>query len=421
MKLAGIKSLLAWSALFLSCSLSSAETTQPLPLTAQTPALHAPGGGYWFNPTPSTLTLTSQIPQALAHLNFPVLVTGIGYGWRYFSPAGYSANPELIATAQLTSTMGDAVFKNTYVYDVYNNNSTVAKQVSINSLPGTALSKFELRFDYQHPQAWPGAYGNYSPRIRDIWADITYKPNTCLIDPLSSPNCAGYAEALLNQQCAANPLVNLKCAGYEQAFQQQQCALNTLWSTQCAGYAEALQAKNFADACNTNPQSSPQCTGYVLVVEVQPAVSTDPVREALPKLVEDATVQSALDATQVKQTIELQEPPRTREQAIKQATQAKKPVATTEARTNTPSRTSVVTRDQPSLPVTASETTFQDYTQANLTQYMQVQLPDAAFYAAKQIYTTNTIKDNPRTLRQLSNRSQQLHRRLVDEQYEKSR
>ena len=420
MKLAGIKSLLAWSALFLSCSLSSAELTTPLPLTAQNPALIAPGGGYWFKPEPSTLTLTSQIPQALAHINFPVLVTGIGYGWRYFSPAGYNLNPELIATATLVDSQGESVFKNTYVYNAYNNNAIVAARMPVNNMPGTNLTKLELSFAYQHPQAWPGAYGNYSPRIRDIWADITYKPNTCLIDPLSSVNCAGYAQALLDQQCAANPLTNTKCSGYEQAFLQQQCGISALWSTQCAGYAEALQAKNFAQACNTNPQSSPQCAGYVLVVQTQPVVA-DPVREVFPKLVEDSTVQAALDATQIKQTIELQEPPRTREQAIKQATQAKKPEANAEARTGTQSRGSALAREQPSIPVTASETTFQDYTQANLTQYMRVELPDAAFYVSRQIYTTNTIQDNPRTLRQLSNRSQQLHRRLVDEQYEKSR
>lgn len=348
------------------------------------------------------------------------MVSGVKYGWQYFSPAGYSSTPELIATATLTATTGKPVFENKYVYDIYNNNSQVNARVQLAQIPAEKLDRFSISFAYQHPQGWPGAYGNYSPRIRNVWADLLYKPNTCAMDPLSSVSCAGYQQALLDQQCNQNPLFSTSCAGYQQAYLQQQCVLNALYSTQCTGYQQALTEKNLTAVCDTNPQASTQCAGYVLKVET--VVTTDPVRELTPKLVEDATVQGVLDTTtQAKQTIELQEPPRTREQAIKQATQAKKPAANTEARTNTPSRTSVVTRDQPSIPVTASETTFQDYTQANLTEYMRVELPDAAFYAAKQIYTTSTIKDNPRTLRQLSNRSQQLHRRLVDEQYEKSR
>lgn len=366
------------------------------------------------------LTLTTNLPQALAHLDFPVLVTGIGYGWRYFSAAPYSAEPQLTATATLTNALNQAVFTDVYQYNTYNNNATTTKQTKLENLSLNALSNLTLQFEYHHPVAWPGAYGNYSPRIRDVWANLTYKPNTCLMDPLHNTQCPGYAQALLTQQCSLNALYSSQCVGYPQAFLAQQCSINALYSPECAGYAQALQTKNFTQACNTNPQSSPQCAGYVLKIDTQP-VPTDPVREVLPKLVEDSTVQTALDSTQTKQTIELQEPPRTREQAVKQATQTKKPEVNAEARANTQSRTNTRQPDQPSIPVTASETTFQDYTQANLAQYMRVELPDAAFYAAKQIYTTNTIKDNPRTLRQLSNRSQQLHRRLVDEQYEKSR
>lgn len=424
MKLVGIKSLLAWLALSLSCSLSSTELVQPLPLTAQTPALAAPGGGWFFKAEPGQLVLSSKVSTALAHINFPVLVSGVNYGWHYFSPATYNTQPELIAIATLSTTDNKTVFQNQYVYNIYNNNSIVNANVKIPEVSADKLDRFAISFDYQHPQAWPGAWGNYSPRIRNVWAELLYRPNTCAIDPLSNTSCVGYAQALLDQQCTQNPLFSAQCAGYAQAYQQQQCSLNPLFSPFCSGYQQALTAKNLNTACNTDPQSSPQCAGYTLKVEVVtiPTVP-DPVRDTLPKLVDDVVVQGVLDnTTQAKQTLELQEPPKTREQAIKQATSSKKAEAGNEKQASTATAKSVVKPElQPAAIPQNNTTDFSSYTAANLNQYMQVQLPDATFYLSRQIYTTTTIQDNPRTLRQLSTRSQQLHRRLVDEQYEKSR
>lgn len=82
--------------------------------------------------------------------------------------------------------------------------------------------------------------------------------NQCIVNPLYSVNCEGYAEAYFQQQCSINPLYNSRCIGYEQALLEQNCAGNPLYSSQCPGYAEAY----FQQQCNQNQLYNNQCPGY---------------------------------------------------------------------------------------------------------------------------------------------------------------
>ena len=50
-------------------------------------------------------------------------------------------------------------------------------------------------------------------------------------------------------------------------------------------------------------------------------------------------------------------------------------------------------------------------------QYMEAKIPDVPFYKAEDIYKRATIQDNARALRQLNQRSDRIHREMVDEQY----
>jgi len=49
--------------------------------------------------------------------------------------------------------------------------------------------------------------------------------------------------------------------------------------------------------------------------------------------------------------------------------------------------------------------------------YEQAKLPDMPFYKAEDIYKRATIADNARALRQLNQRSDRIHKEMVDEQY----
>jgi hypothetical protein len=80
----------------------------------------------------------------------------------------------------------------------------------------------------------------------------------CLVDPLSSPSCAGYAAAYLTQQCSLNALYDRSCPGYEAAYLAQQCSLNTLYDTRCPGYTQAY----FDNQCRLNALYDASCPGY---------------------------------------------------------------------------------------------------------------------------------------------------------------
>jgi hypothetical protein len=90
------------------------------------------------------------------------------------------------------------------------------------------------------------------------WSRWQYTPDPCVVNPLSSTTCDGYAAAYKTQQCTANPLYAADCPGYAEAFKTQQCAANPLYDPTCAGYAAAYLTYQ----CSLNPLYSTTCSGY---------------------------------------------------------------------------------------------------------------------------------------------------------------
>jgi hypothetical protein len=73
--------------------------------------------------------------------------------------------------------------------------------------------------------------------------EILTTGDICLVDPLSSTNCPGYADAYKTQQCSINPLYDPSCPGYADAYFNQQCLLDSLYDRNCEGYATAYAIK----------------------------------------------------------------------------------------------------------------------------------------------------------------------------------
>ena len=80
----------------------------------------------------------------------------------------------------------------------------------------------------------------------------------CSSDPMSSPNCSGYAAAYLTYQCSISSLYDVSCPGYAAAYFTQQCNLSALYDPSCPGYAAAYQTQQ----CNANQLYSTTCPGY---------------------------------------------------------------------------------------------------------------------------------------------------------------
>jgi hypothetical protein len=99
----------------------------------------------------------------------------------------------------------------------------------------------------------------------------------CLVDPLFSPNCAGYAQAYLTQQCGLNALYDPSCPGYTQAYFNQQCSLNPLYDRGCSGYETAYALANVVStptAIVSAPVLQVSTTG---TVSVETPVVSDPI------------------------------------------------------------------------------------------------------------------------------------------------
>ena len=102
--------------------------------------------------------------------------------------------------------------------------------------------------------------GHYGPEFNVSQSSfkMTYTIDSCLANPLSSPTCAGYADAFYNQQCTANPLYDSGCPGYAAAYLTQQCNSNPLYSTSCTGYTTAY----YNQQCALDALYDKGCTGY---------------------------------------------------------------------------------------------------------------------------------------------------------------
>jgi hypothetical protein len=124
-----------------------------------------------------------------------------------------------------------------------------------NPLIGIAGDTYQLGYSqyyYGSAQSMPNLVGS------TITFTGTETTDICASNPLSNPQCPGYAQAYFTQQCTFSPLYNSQCPGYAQAYFTQQCTINSLYSVDCPGYAQAYL--NYQ--CSINPLYSTTCVGY---------------------------------------------------------------------------------------------------------------------------------------------------------------
>jgi hypothetical protein len=246
------------------------------------------------------------------------------------------------------------------------------------------------------------------------------------MNPLFSPECPGYESAYLNQQCSVNPLFSPACTLYQQAFFNQQCSLNPLYNSGCPGYADAFRKKQLADTCALNPQTNPTCSGYspqqTTTTTIQstqplsvPSVGNEDVAKLLttPQVTSDPVVNQVLNSTQTNQQLDQQTNRNASPQSPQpqtQQTQRQQRRADAQQRSQQASQKDA--QKDPQDAVMASLSTVPGFS-----AYEQAKLPDIPFYKAEDIYRRATIADNARALRQLNQRSDRIHKEMVDEQY----
>ena len=200
---------------------------------------------------------TYAINQALNLSGAGVKINGFEYGYNYYVGGDYCHFGFIICldyrpssmevNVGLTSSSGTSLYsaKHTHESNTIGSPSysyVFPQQRLLSSMGNFTLSTQEV-----------GTTALYSS-----WSRWQYTPDPCVVNPLSSSTCDGYAAAYQVQQCTSNPLYNSACPGYAQAMFTQQCSANALSDPSCPGYASA----HLTYQCSINPLYSTTCAGY---------------------------------------------------------------------------------------------------------------------------------------------------------------
>jgi hypothetical protein len=213
----------------------------------------------------------------------------------------------------------------------------------------------------------------------------------CLVDPLFSTTCAGYAQAFLTQQCGLNPLYDPSCAGYTQAYYNQQCSINPLYDRGCSGYETAYALANVIPTSTTTVSAPVLQISTTGTVSVETPIVSDPV-------VNEVITRSSNVSTSVQQTNPVSspsnaqtEPKAEKKTEIKQVATAKRNEAKNEVTQTAPVIVDVPMQAQP------------------------IMIVDMLF----KNMVKKPIQDNNRSFYALIMGSQKSHEEMVDEQYRK--
>lgn len=222
-------------------------------------------GQFMFGYMQGTVAYRYALSQALKNSGMTWL--GYNYSWEYYNQE-YSRGT-LSAAVDFTADNGTVLHSKTWNLGPTTNGWTAVSGTEVFS-PGLAaanLKSFGLSFTGKDDRWWAGYYG---PQVRSPNISVLYTFDQCSTNPLSSPDCPGYAQAYHDQQCAANPLYATSCPGYQQAYLTLQCSANPLYSVQCPGYAQAY----FDQQCQLNGLYSKECPNYATAYATQQALST---------------------------------------------------------------------------------------------------------------------------------------------------
>ena len=291
-----------------------------------------------------------------------------------------------------------------------------AQQCSLNSLFSPTCPEYQQAFLQQQCTANP-LYNSTCPG----YAKALFDKN-CNENPLSNTSCPLYESAYLNQQCTANPLFSTSCPLYQQAFFNQQCMANPLYNSGCPGYADAFRKKQVIETV-----TQPITTAVTSVVSSPlnvPSVGNEDVAKLLttPQATSDPIVNQIISKPEEK--IQTPQPLGQGLSVSPSSTGgSQSPSRNTTQQQQSRNSARETARAAAVAAQRSSQRDPQDVALASMaevpgfSQYLEVKIPDVPFYKSEDIYKRVTIQDNARALRQLNQRSDRIHREMVDEQY----
>jgi hypothetical protein len=252
------------------------------------PAYNPDNGTFYFGYGQSTIAYSIAINSALSGSG--IQIGGMNYGFEYlnqdFNRGTLSTTINLLSNTGATlQSYTHNLPQTTQGWTNFSQTQTFANQYSLSNLGNATLT-----VTGQDDRFWAGYYG---PAFRNQYLTFTYTADICASNPLSSPDCPGYAAAYQTQQCSINPLFSPSCPGYTSAqcninplysqvcpgyaaaYLTQQCNLDGLYSTSCPNYAEAYAKKYLLNVDTSGTSSSTQTTNTPSTTEPTTTVSND--------------------------------------------------------------------------------------------------------------------------------------------------
>ena len=278
--------------------------------------------------------------------------------------------------------------------------------VSIGTIGNAALGEFTQNY-----------YNSSGIEITSLTQLSTGPMDPCIISPLSSPSCAGYAVAYLSQQCTINPLYDPTCPGYQQAYFEQQCYINPLYSVMCLGYEDAFRKKIALETAR-NTEASAAVT--VATVIAEPALVSDPVVNVVIAAPAPTTAQSVSPVSTLALARQVSE---NREQSTREPARENNRDSSKENKSQTakPTQKPMVAGGVVAKEEKENNNKNAAFDAANVVKgfdvYSSVMLRDVAFYKPFEIYRVQQAVDNRRALRGLTAASEQRYDTMINEQY----
>lgn len=192
------------------------------------------------------------INTALSHSGAGLMVHGFQWGYRATNYTIFgSALGESTVNVNIRNGDGTSLYAWSRNNTRGGENSYSASYVLPQSINNLNMGNFDFT-------ATSSGFGN----VDKMWAKAFITPDSCTVDPLSSPLCTKYQEAFLAQQCSIYTLYSPQCPGYAEAMQtllneQAALAASTTSSSTASNTETTGSTDNAVLSSSTDTTSSP--------------------------------------------------------------------------------------------------------------------------------------------------------------------
>lgn len=386
------------------------------------------------------------IQTALSQGGSGLLVHGFNYGYTANSGGPYCAFWALIC------------FDNRTPYAQVNVNITSNTGQSLYNVTRTYQSIDPTNFSYQYrfPSSQTlsslgnfgfDAYAMDNASVSNMWATILYTPDQCIVNPLSSPTCPGYnaafAASIATSSSSSTPTVTYNTASGYTSLTLAPDSTRTDPTVQNAGGVELTTTGTISapdnvpqivkDAKEENKKQQTKTTTVNATSIALTTVSKNKEREqSIVKNIQEQILSQSISEQQsiiesvLKEQMSVQKKSELNSETVPSQPSSTQTTLTNSIQNNTPKSSDTSTQNtgpavnknvQPNQAAGNVDIATIAQTPQGFELYMNG-MRDGQFYPPKEIYRGQRTVDNARAERFLNGKSDVLHQRMIEQQYQ---